>query len=234
MADHALLSASGSEIWINCPPAARAQEKAAELLDTPTNYRDAGQLGHDIAAGFLRAHVDVADSLPPDYDLATWRSHPLWNANLEEGSLNYVEFVKTEYARALALDPSAQLLIEKRADFSEWVQEGFGTADVTIVFSDTLEVIDLKMGEGKIVQARDNTQGRLYALGRLRHYQEFWGIKKIIIGICQPLRDFNTRETLTVEELLAWARFVLMPAAKLAWAGQGEFKPGQQCQFCRI
>ncbi len=36
------------------------------------------------------------------------------------------------------------------------------------------------------------------------------------------------------EELLKWGNEVLSPIAKLAYAGEGEFKAGDHCQFCKI
>lgn len=35
-------------------------------------------------------------------------------------------------------------------------------------------------------------------------------------------------------ELLKWAEGVLAPTAKLAYAGEGEFKAGEHCQFCKV
>lgn len=36
------------------------------------------------------------------------------------------------------------------------------------------------------------------------------------------------------EELLQWAETVLKPAAELAAKGEGEYKAGDHCRFCKI
>lgn len=228
---HAILSASGSERWINCSPSARLEEKLPEV-----NTDDAleGTLGHDMAKMFLRARLDNDGGVPPDYELATHRSHRLWSADLERATLDYVDYIMGEYARAQAIDESARLQIEMTADFSEWVPEGFGTADATILYGDTLEVIDLKLGQGIIVSAVDNSQARLYALGRLRAYEGFWSVKTVVCKICQPRRDRNSEQRIPVEELLRWAKEVVVPAAERAWKGGGEFVPGDWCTFCKL
>ncbi|MDD3415957.1 MAG: DUF2800 domain-containing protein, partial [Lachnospiraceae bacterium] len=49
-----------------------------------------------------------------------------------------------------------------------------------------------------------------------------------------PRRDNVSTYTLSKEELLKWGNEVLSPIAKLAYAGEGEFKAGDHCQFCKI
>jgi len=39
---------------------------------------------------------------------------------------------------------------------------------------------------------------------------------------------------MTVPGLLKWAAEYLVPRARMAYAGEGEFKPGSHCQFCRV
>ena len=228
---HAILSASSSDMWLHCTPSAQLNEAAGEPVST--DFADRGTLGHALFALLLRAWLDY-DGLPPDYEAATLRASKHYDKQLEEHVEEAVEAVKREYAKALALDPSARLLIEQRADYSEWVPEGKGTADVTIIFLDTLLVIDLKLGEGIVVSAIDNSQARLYALGRLRIYEGFWDVRKIQTLILQPTRDNVSWEEITVEELLAWAEEVVKPQAKLAWEGKGELKAGEWCQFCKV
>ena len=227
---HAILSASGSDRWIHCGPSPRLEETLPEVQ---TDDAAEGTLGHDMAKMFLKARLDNDGGVPPDYELATFRSHRLWSADLEKAVVEYVDYIMGEFARAQAIDASARLQIEMMADFSEWVPEGFGTADATILYGDVLEVIDLKLGQGLIVSAVDNSQARLYALGRLRAYEGFWDVKTVVCKICQPRRDRNSEQRIPVDELLRWAKEVVVPAAERAWKGEGEFNPGDWCLFCK-
>ncbi len=57
------------------------------------------------------------------------------------------------------------MLIEQRLDFSKYVESGFGTGDCVIIADGALYVIDYKHGQGVLVDANDNPQMKLYALG---------------------------------------------------------------------
>jgi len=59
------------------------------------------------------------------------------------------------------------VLIEQRLDFSKYVESGFGTGDCVIIADGTLHIIDFKYGQGLLVDAVDNPQMKLYALGAL-------------------------------------------------------------------
>ncbi|MDT1872972.1 DUF2800 domain-containing protein, partial [Acinetobacter baumannii] len=60
---------------------------------------------------------------------------------------------------------NAEIELEKRVDFSDWVPGGFGTSDVVILADGVIEIIDLKYGKGMPVSANQNPQMGLYALG---------------------------------------------------------------------
>lgn len=54
------------------------------------------------------------------------------------------------------------------------------------------------------------------------------------MSIFQPRRSNTDTFTIRKEDLLTWAREVLVPTAKLAYEGKGEFKAGDHCQFCKV
>ena len=141
--------------------------------------------------------------------------------------------VKEKYLEALAVDPSAELLLEERFDFSRWVPEGFGTGDAVIIASGVANVIDLKFGKGVAVEAEGNTQMMLYALGAIDLYDCLYEIKQITMTIVQPRLDSVSSETLSVSKLLEWGEDVVKPVARVAYDGKGIFQSGDHCQFCK-
>jgi hypothetical protein len=149
-----------------------------------------------------------------------------WATNL------YVDVVMQKYYEAKKTCPDAQIHIEQRLDFSNWVPHGFGTGDVVIVSDSILEVADLKYGRGVPVVATENSQARCYGLGALAEFGCLYGFQHIRNTIIQPRLDSVTEETLTREDLLQWAEDELRPAAELAWRGEGEYSPGDHCRFC--
>lgn len=141
---------------------------------------------------------------------------------------NYVLYVRSQ------IGEGDTPLFEQRVDFSDWVPDGFGTADVVILSSHKIRVVDLKFGRGIPVDAKDNTQLRLYALGAYSKFkEEFPEIKEIEYTIHQPRLDSISTDGTSIDKLLDWANYFVRSKAKKAWAGSGEFLPGEHCQFCR-
>lgn len=52
--------------------------------------------------------------------------------------------------------------------------------------------------------------------------------------IVQPRLDNVSTDTMTVDELLEWAETVVKPAAAQAHAGEGEYKAGSHCRWCKV
>ena len=126
------------------------------------------------------------------------------------------------------------MLIEQRLDFSHVVPGGFGTGDCLIIAEPKLQIIDLKYGQGVLVEAAHNPQLMLYALGAIHAFGDLYDIETVAVTIYQPRRgNVDTWET-SVADLEAWTEAEVKPKAELAAAGGGEFCPGSWCQFCKI
>ncbi len=125
------------------------------------------------------------------------------------------------------------VLIEQRLDYSKYVQAGFGTGDCVLIADGTHHIVDFKYGRGVLVEAEDNPQMKLYALGALEIFDCLYDIDTISMTIYQPRRANASTFTLSRQELLDWAETVLVPTAELAYAGDGEYHCGEWCQFCK-
>ena len=112
--------------------------------------------------------------------------------------------------------------------------EGFGTGDCVIIADGTLSVIDYKHGKGILVEAEKNPQMLCYALGALELFDGIYDIDTVSMTIFQPRRENVSTYTISKEELLQWAADVLIPRAKLAYAGEGDFAAGEHCRFCKV
>ena len=228
---HAILSASASHRWMTCTPSAQLEQ---QFPDTKSEYAAEGTFAHALAE--LRLSRAVANTIKPSAykkKLDEMRKDPLYSASMEEHIEQYVTFVGEKFMEAKKNCPDTLVLLEQRLDFSEWVPEGFGTGDVIIISDGVLEIIDLKYGQGVPVSAQGNTQMRLYALGAISQYGLLYDFDCIRMTIVQPRLDSISSEDVSVTELLEWGDRVVKPAAKKAIAGEGEFVPGDHCQFCR-
>ena len=223
MGNHALLSASSSHRWLNCPPSARLCEG---YDDKGSNFAAEGSDAHSLCEFKLRKALGM-EAKDPTEDL-TW-----YDAEMEESASGYAAFVMELVAEAKKTCSDPVVLIEQRLDYSKYVQSGFGTGDCVLIADGTLHIVDFKYGRGVLVEAEDNPQMKLYALGALEIFDCLYDIDTVSMTIYQPRRANVSTFTLTRQELLDWAETVLVPTAELAYAGDGEYHCGEWCQFCK-
>ena len=224
MPKHAYLSASSSHRWLACPPSAKL---CAQEEDRTSEYAIQGSCAHELAQ-YLVEKALGRECRDPTEDLT------YYNQEMQEAAEAYRDFVMEQVAAAKVLCKDPLVCVEQTLDYSKWVEHGYGTGDAVIVADGMLQITDLKFGVGILVQADHNSQLMCYALGALDTFGCLYDIDRIRLSIFQPRRDnVDTWET-SKEELLRWADGVLAPIAKLAYKGEGEFRAGPHCQFCRV
>ena len=218
---HAKLSASSAHRWMNCNPSANLER---EFADKSSEAAAEGSAAHALCEHKLRKALKMRSARPTSkYD----------SDEMEMYTDSYLEFVleQIEVAKQFCADPL--VLIEQRLDFSCYVPDGFGTGDCLIVADKLLHIIDFKYGLGVLVDAVDNPQMMLYALGALRLFDALYDIDTVSMSIFQPRRENVSTWTISVSELEEWAETTLRPKAELAFKGEGEFNPGPWCTFCK-
>lgn len=197
---HALLSASSAHRWLKCPPSARI---AAEFPDRESEAAREGTAAHESAEAFFKQ----------------------WKIPEDPHVKAYVEYMQ-ELIRQYH---PCKYQIELRVDYSHIAPRGFGTADCVIYTKDMLHIVDFKYGKGVRVDAGENSQMILYALGACRTL----GIQpsEIRFTIYQPRMDNISTWSLDGEELQHYADKI-RPQAGKAWEGKGELEAGDHCTFC--
>ena len=233
MTKHALLSASSADRWLNCTPSARLNEK---LADTSSVYAAEGTLAHTIGEIMLRLKVFHAGN--PNVvllqELVELSEDALYYQGMKDEVEEYVNYCLEQFNAAIAKSSDAKIFLEERLDFSKYVPEGFGTGDCIIITDGELEIIDLKFGKGVEVNAVDNPQLMLYALGALERYGWIYGIEKITMTIAQVRLNNISSHTISTDMLEAWAEEIVRPKAEMAFKGKGETEPGPWCGFCKV
>lgn len=228
MTAHALLSASGAARWMHCTGSPKLER---DFPDTTSAYAKEGTLAHAICELKLRKFaVEPMGKATYTRRLSKLKKEPEYQKEMDGYTDDYLDRVK---AIILAYPHKPHVACEQRVDFSNWVPGGFGTADCIVVGDDTLHIVDFKYGKGVEVDAHDNPQMRLYALGAAELYKMLWQIRTVRMTIIQPrLSNYSTDE-LPYQDLLDWADKVVKPAAQEASGEQGRFEPGDWCRFCR-
>ena len=216
---HAILSASSSHRWLSCPVLPRLEVFFENKTSDATHE---GSACHELAAHKILKALGEKTKRPKS------KYH---DKEMEDCTDDYVAYILELLAKVKEKTSDPVVLIEQRLDFSNFVPEGFGTGDCLIIADETLYIIDLKYGKGVEVDAKDNPQMMLYALGTLNLYDALYDIKQVTMNIFQPRRFNISTDTKSVEELLHWANTELKEKAELAFKGEGTVEYGPWCQF---
>lgn len=227
MAQHALLSASGADRWMNCPPSARLEENEENKSSI---YAREGTFAHNLGELKLLHHQGEITKAEFNKKLKEMKQDEFYTEELEKYVDVYVDFAIEKINEHKA----GIIFIEKRVDYSCICKEGFGTCDLLILNGDTIEVVDLKFGKGLKVDAKNNSQLKLYALGAVDNFNFIFEAKKVRMTIVQPRLDHISTDEMEVEDLLAWGEKEVKPKADLAFQGEGELSPGDWCRWCRV
>lgn len=228
---HAKLSASGSNRWINCPPSIRLEE---QFEDKTSIYAEEGTLAHELAE--LKLRLELKEITKRTYTLKfnkATKDNPLYSKDMDDYVDVYKEICIKKYLNSKETTTDSIAAVEQRLDFSNYVPDGFGTGDFIVIADGTLEICDLKYGKGVPVSAENNSQMRLYALGAINKFSFLYDIEKVRMTIIQPRLSNISSDEISVNDLLKWAEEVVKPSAELAIKGEGEFKTGAHCKFCK-
>lgn len=228
-AQHALLSASGAEKWIGCP-GSLAMEKG--IPNISSKYADEGTAAHEAAALALMNNIEDVNF----YKLSKTSNGHVVDDEMVEEVQKYVDMVRS-------LATGKTLLVEQRVDYSSYidVEESFGTSDAIIIDDEAKEliIIDLKYGKGISVEAEDNPQLMLYALGALYEFSPVAEFKTIRMIIHQPRLNHISEFGCDVAYLQNFA----IDAREAATRAIDQYRNGvrhiylhpgeKQCRWCR-
>lgn len=257
---HALLSPSGAKKWLTCS-ASLACEK-----DIPNTSGKAAVLGtamHTIAEVHLNQYIK-GTALPLEREVGAYvldegkgqikaLISPMKGAVLITADM--IEQVRkyTDYCKAI-IDVATYAKLEMRVNLTEVLHPGyegvetFGTADLVAVqeLANTDEhmliIGDLKTGRHR-VEAKENKQLMLYALGVYRRLKRRYNITVVRLVIFQPYAGGASEWDISVEGLELFAKFAQKRALLALDAYSrgkknlkaSDFKPSVDgCQWCRF
>lgn len=225
---HALLSASAAKRWINCPPSVRLTE---DMPDTTSEFAAEGTVAHELAELKVRKKFEAMSKTKFTKAFDVIKAKPLYTPEMDSCTDTYLDYILTIAHRYDKVKP--YVAIEKRVDYSHIAKSGFGTSDCILICNNDLHIIDFKYGKGVPVSAENNQQLMLYALGAMAEYSMLYCIENVFLHIIQPRTDEDSSSwEISAADLTAWGESI-KPIAELAYNGQGEYKCGDWCRFCK-
>lgn len=225
---HAVLSASGSYKWLNCPASIQLE---ANFEEKESVYALEGVFAHELCEFVLHK---MRASVPIDWEKDT---EELQRCCKKQG-YNFEDMKKgAECYRDYIIEQGTpkQFFIEKRLDYSFWATDGFGTGDCVLVYDKHIHIIDYKFGKGVKVDAPNNPQLMLYGLGALMEFNLLGDINTVKFSIVQPRLDHISEWEIPANKLYEWGSDVVQPKAELALSGEGGAYAGVHCSkgFCK-
>lgn len=257
---HALLSPSGAKKWLACS-ASLACEK--DIPNTSGKAAVTGTACHTIAEMHLNQYIK-GTALPLEREVGAYvldegkgqikaligpmKGAVLITADMIEQVRKY-----TDYCKAI-IDVATYAKLEMRVNLTEVLHPGyegvetFGTADLVAVqeLANTDEhmliIGDLKTGRHR-VEAKENKQLMLYALGVYRRLKRRYNITVVRLVIFQPYAGGASEWDISVEGLELFAKFAqkrALLALDAYFRGKknlkaSDFKPSVDgCQWCRF
>lgn len=221
MAAHARFSPSSGKRYLSCPPSLKLEE---QFEDEQSPYAAEGTAGHAMAEYLINKHLKKRVKRPvSDY----------YSDELMEAVEDYTSYGIEVIEKAKQDCDSPFVAVELRVSLDHRVEGCFGTADLVVVDSKKVHIIDLKLGKGVMVDAEQNVQLMIYGLGVLDMLECLYDIETVELTIVQPRLEHLSTWEISAEELKKWGAEVFEPGANMALAGEGTYSAGDHCRFCK-
>ena len=223
---HAKLSPSGAHRWMACPGSVALE---AAFPDQSSAYAAEGTLAHTLAS----EHLD-GSGLHPSQRIGEVHEVDGYTFTVDAAMAAYVD----DYCRLVQeYAQRGLLLVEQRVPIAHVTGEAgaTGTSDAIVVHTAKrmLYVVDLKYGMGVRVDAGDNPQLMMYALGAMEQCEPLGEFDQVCMVIHQPRLNHVSEHWIYFGDLWAFKRRAA-EAAELTRQPDAPLVPGEkQCRFCK-
>ena len=231
---HSILAPSAKE-WVHCGLAAKFLASKEE--DEGSEAAQFGTETHALAEAYINESLKLtaydANVAPTAEELK--KTLTLYNDEMEYLANSYSTYVveQVDFERKRT-GKEPIVLIEQYLEM-DYAPDTHGTVDCCIIAGDTLTVIDNKTGFIKVTAEEDgqlNSQLAIYGLYAYKAFKDVYPIKQIRLVIFQERIHNFSEIAVTAEQLEAWEKDVLVPAAQNAMSENPKSASGWWCKYC--
>lgn len=235
--EHARLSPSSAERWLNCPGSVRLSAQSATGVHSDSPYAWEGTLAHRVAEILAARHFGLIKKAKYKERLLHWRD--LTEAGgydpdeMIRYGMDYVELLQS-FMDEHDGHEGLSIYLEIRVD--PGIPASGGTADAAIVCLECchVHIIDYKYGRGVAVFAEDNPQLKIYGLGVLEELGDSV-TSSVCMTVHQPRLESVSHSCVDADELRLWRDIVVIPAARLALSQDAYLQPSETaCRWCPV
>jgi hypothetical protein len=223
--EHSPLGASSAERWLNCSGSvwliralANAEHALAEAEEP--GFRLFGSEGHALAEVCLKADIDSYEADPKPYTM--------WDVDMMRSVQTHLNYVRSL---------PGWKFTELRMHRPEFHDLAYGTCDVACLDPGSLEIVDLKLGAGVVVEVEENPQLMYYAFLVIDELGDAWDDDESLkITVVQPRIKWHADGVIrswvtTVGFIRRWAATTLRPGMEAVYQ-DAVFDMGAHCRFC--
>lgn len=213
-----------------CPGSIRLSEEAPTTEGSSNNkYAQEGTAAHALA--------EICLSF--DRPCSAFIGDTLEGVEVTDDMAAYVQIFVDHCKSLVGPDFESEYWIEKSFSLEALNPPGpmFGTSDFVAYQRAlrTLHVVDLKYGQGVVVEVKGNKQLRYYGLGAILSLDQSYPIEKVVLTIVQPRvshPDGVVRsDELEYMDILEFSG-ELLEAARKTQEPDAPLNPGSHCRFC--
>ncbi len=232
-------SPSSWDQWSNCPG---SLQLASHFPVTESTSATEGKAAHWVREQCLSRGIDVTEFVGERLLVGSFDVGPVPDdgafdqEKVVEVPSTWVEFIQPGVDRIREEAGNAQLLVEQRLSLDAWIPGKVGIADAILLGEDWAIVEDFKFGRGNRVDAPNNGQMQLYALGVWQRYlRDRPAITEVTLRIDQPrIAGGHVSEwTISVRDLLLFGEEASIKAAAVHDPDAPLHVSPEACHFCR-
>lgn len=225
---HSLFSASSSAGWLNCQDFVKANYGKPDTSGVDAAY---GTVGHDVAHLWGSTGRQPVERIGEVVEITQPTTGEIFKILIDEEMMSHVG-VYIDICRNI----EGAHFWEQRVWYSQYtpISDQGGTADHFVLTTGHLVIDDLKLGKGVQVDAEENTQAMLYALGVIIAWDWLYDIETVHIRITQPRRNHFTEWHTTKAAIMEFANTVLEKSSASLRPNRTRTATVKGCQWCKV